>query len=198
MASKLNRKTRKLLLQIERQIRDASMRFELLLNIYGSRENLTIINRVAPNVFLLIRNALLETIVIGLNRLCDPSQDSRGNKNLSIERLRLFLPKNTKKNKILYDEILELENKIKREVGKLNKFRSKRIAHSDYHTHARNWYRKIQNSAIDRSLKMMAEIVSKIYLHFDNASVHILDVIYPLGDGPDRLMSQLKRSLDRQ
>lgn len=191
----MNRVTKSLISTIESQIKQASIRFELLLNIWGSKENLILINEVAGNVFLQFHNSLIETVVIGINRLCDPAQDSRGNKNLSLERLIISLPKGTKKNKDFYGQLLILEKEIKKEVKKLNKFRSKRVAHNDYLTHAKNWHKTIQNAAIDRSLKMMEELVYEIYLYFDNCDVHILDITYPIKDGPDRLISQLRRSL---
>ncbi len=191
----MNRKTKSLLSKIERQIKQASIRFELLLNIWGSEENLTILNGVAPNVFLQIHNSLIETVVIGITRLCDPAQDRPGNKNLSLERLINSIPKGTNKNKDFHEQLLILENKIKNEVRKLNKYRSKRVAHNDYPTHAKNWHRKIPNSAIDRTLKMMEELICRIYLHFDNRDVHILDITYQIKDGPNRLISHLRRSL---
>lgn len=191
----MNRKTKNLISKIENQIRQASIRFELLLSLWGSQENIATLNRVAGNVFLQFHNSLIETIVIGINRLCDPAKDGSGNKNLSLERLRISLSKGTQKNKDFQEELRILEEEIKKEVKKLNKFRNKRVAHNDYPTHAGNWHRKIPNPAIDRSLKMMEEFVSKIYLHFDNYSVSILDPRYPVMDGPDRLISQLKRSV---
>lgn len=81
--------------------------------------------------FLQFHNSLIETVVIGINRLCDPAQDRCGNKNLSLERLRNSLPKKSKKNKAFEENIFALEAKIKNEVKKLNKFRSKRVAHND-------------------------------------------------------------------
>ena len=94
----MNQVTKNVISNIESQIKQASIRFELLLNIWGSKENLTILNGVAGNVFLQFQNSLIETVVIGINRLCDPAQDSQGNKNLSLERLIISLPKETKKN----------------------------------------------------------------------------------------------------
>lgn len=191
----MNRVTKSLISKIEKQIGQASIRFELLLNIWGSQENLTVLNGVAGNVFLQFHNSLIETVVIGINRLCDPAQDRRGNKNLSLERLIISLPNGTKKNKDFHEQLLMLEKKIKKEVMKLNKFRSKRVAHNDYPTHVRDWHKKIPNHSIDRSLKMMEEFVNKIYLHFDNVSVSLLNPRYPVMDGPDRLISQLRKSL---
>jgi len=194
----LNRITKNLISKIENQIRQASIRFELLLNLWGSQENIATLNQVAGNVFLQFQNSLIETVVMGVNRLCDPAQDTRGNKNLSLERLRSSLPKKSQKNKTLEQQLLDLEGKIKKEVKKLNKFRSKRVAHNDYPTHVGNWHKTISSLAIDSSLKMMQEFVNKIHLHFDNNSVDLLKHRYPITDGPDRLMSHLKRSLQSQ
>lgn len=191
----MNKKTKNLISKVEDEIRKASIRFELLLNLWGSQENLTTLNRVAGNVFLQFHNSLIETVVIGINRLCDPAQDKYGNKNLSLERLRNSLPNKSKRNKAFAEQLLTLEGRIKDEVKKLNKFRSKRVAHNDYQTHAKRWHRKISNPAIDRSLKMMEEFVRKIHLQFDNCDVHILNPIYSYRDGPDRLMSHLRKSL---
>jgi hypothetical protein len=191
----MNNKTKKLLKIIEPEISHPSNRFELLLNIYGSDKNLKIINRVAPNVFIYIHNSLIDSIVISLNRLCDPPEDSRKNKNLSLKRLRLSLPKKRKNNRLLQIELECLEQEIKKQVGKLQKFRHKRIAHNDYDTHTRNWYRSIPNSAINSTIEMMGEYINKIYLHFDNANIDIIKIEYPCGDGPERLMNLLEASL---
>ena len=169
------------------------MRFELLLNIWGTQENVAILNQVAGNVFLQFHNSLIETVVMGVNRLCDPAQDNRGNKNLSLERLRNSLPKKSQKNKALQQELLNLEREIKKEVKKLNKFRNKRLAHNDYPTHVKNLHKMIPNSSIDKSLKMMEAFVNKIYLHFDNCGVSVLNPIYPVNDGPNRLIYQLRK-----
>lgn len=191
----MNKKTKNLISKIEDEIRKASIRFELLLNIWGTQENLNTLNQVAGNVFLQFHNSLLETVVNGIIRLCDPAQDIAGNKNLTLERLRLSIPQKNPKNKVLYEQLLGFEKKIKKEVKRLKIFRNKRLAHNDLLTHVRNCYRTIPNSEIDQSLKMMEEFVSIIYLHFDNCGVHILNPIYPYGDGPNRLMDHLKISL---
>ncbi len=194
----MNRITKNLISKIENQITQTSIRFELLLNLWGSQEKIVTLNQVAENVFLQFHNSLIETVVMGVNRLCDPAQDNQGNKNLSLKMLRSSLPKKFQKNKPLEQQLLDLEGKIKKEVKKLNKFRSKRVAHNDYPTHVGNWHKTISSLAIDSSLKMMQDFVNKIHLHFDNYSVDLLKHRYPITDGPDRLMSHLKRSLRSQ
>lgn len=191
----MNKKTKNLISKVEDEIRKASIRFELLLNIWGTQENLNTLNQIAGNVFLQFHNSLLEAVVNGIIRLCDPAQDRAGNKNLTLERLRLSIPKKNPRNKDLYDQLLVLEKEIKKKSKRLKIFRNKRLGHNDLLTHVKNCYKTIPNTEIDHSLKMMEKFVGKIHLHFDNCGVHILNPIYPYSDGPDRLMSHLKKSL---
>ncbi len=169
-------------------MRKASVEFELLLNMFGTQDRLRIVNDSAPNVFITIHRCLIDSVVIGLNRLCDRAVDRQNNKNLSLERLRVSLPNKTKANQELQERLKDLEKKIKDEVKKLNRYRSKRIAHNDFDSISRNWYRSVPNSSIELALKLMEQFINEIYLKFDNAEVHLLNPPYPSKDGPDRLM----------
>lgn len=188
-------RAKEILEKIENQIRNASIRFELVLSLFGSEENLSIINKSAPNVFLIIHAVLMEAVVIGLNRLCDPAKDRQGNQNLSIETLRELLQITDHE---LQEKLLRLECAIKGEVKKLNPFRSKRIAHNDLDTHLEDLHRSIDNGAINESLTLLQEYVNTICLHYENYSVHILNPPYPSGDGPDRLLSLLRKARDER
>lgn len=189
----MNKKVSRLIAQIETQIRNASVEFELLLNLFGTQDRLRIVNLSAPNVFITVHRCLINSVVIGLNRLCDPAVDRQKNKNLSLERLRDSLPKKAKANQELQKRLCQLEGQIKEEVKKLNRYRSKRIAHNDFESISRNRHKKVPNSSIDRALKLMEEFINQIYLKFDDASVSILNPQYPSKDGPDRLMRIIEK-----
>jgi len=191
----MNERAKEILEKIENQIRNASIRFELVLSLFGSEKNLSIINKSAPNVFLIFHAVLMEAVVIGLNRLCDPAKDRQGNQNLSIETLRESLQITDHE---LQEKLLRLECAIKGEVKKLNPFRSKRIAHNDLDTHLEDLHRSIDNGAINESLTLLQEYVNTICLHYENYSVHILNPPYPSGDGPDRLLSLLRKARDER
>lgn len=194
----MNKKVRRLIAQIETQIRNASVEFELLLNLFGTQERLRIVNLSAPNVFITIRRCLVNSVVIGLSRLCDPAVDRQKNKNLSLERLRDSLPKKTKANQELQKRLCHLEGQIKKEVKKLKRYRSTRIAHNDFGSISRKWHKKVPHSSVDRALKLMEEFINQIYLKFDDASVNILNPQYPSKDGPDRLMRIIEKGIKRQ
>ena len=191
----MNKRAKEILEKVENQIRNASIRFELVLRLFGSKENLSIINKSAPNVFLIFRAVLMEAVVIGLNRLCDPAKDRQGNQNLSIETLRKSLQITDNK---LQEKLLQLECAIKVEVKKLNPFRNKRIAHNDLDTQIKELYRSIDNNAINESLTLLQEYVNTICLHYENYSVHILNPPYPSGDGPNRLLSLLRKAMEER
>lgn len=188
----MNELAKEILEKIENQIRNSSIRFELVLKLFGSEENLSIINKSAPNVFLIFHGVLMEAVVIGLNRLCDPSKDRQGNKNLSIGALRESLQITDHK---LHEKLLRLECAIKGEVKKLNPFRSKRIAHNDLDTQIEDLHRSIDNGAINESLMLLQEYVNTICLYYEDYSVNILNPPYPSGDGPDRLLSLLCKAM---
>ena len=191
----MNTRAKEILEKIENQIRNASIRFELVLRLFGSEDNLSIINKSAPNVFLIFHAVLLEAVVIGLNRLCDPAKDRQGNQNLSIETLRESLQITDHE---LQEKLLQLECAIKVEVKKLNPFRNKRISHNDLDTHIEDLHRSIDNNAINESLTLLQEYVNTICLHYENYSVHILNPPYPSGDGPNRLLSLLRKAMEER
>ena len=191
----MNKRAKEILEKIENQIRNASIRFELVLRLFGSEENLSIINKSAPNVFLIFHAVLMEAVVIGLNRLCDPAMDRQGNQNLSIEILRESLQITDHE---LQEKLLQLEFAIKVEVKKLNPFRNKRIAHNDLDTHIEDLHRSIDNNAINESLTLLQEYVNTICLHYENYSVHILNPPYPSGDGPNRLLLLLRKAMEER
>ncbi|MHC4540727.1 MAG: AbiU2 domain-containing protein [Planctomycetota bacterium] len=191
----MNKCAKEILEKIENQIRNASIRFELVLKLFGSEENLSIINKSAANVFLIFHAVIMEAVVIGLNRLCDPAKDRQGNQNLSIESLRESLQITDHE---LQKKLLQFECAIKVEVKKLNPFRNKRIAHNDLDTHLEDLHRSIDNNAINESLTLLQEYVNTICLHYENYSVHILNPPYPSGDGPNRLLSLLRKAMDER
>lgn len=194
----MNQEVSRLVTQIETQLRNASVEFELLLSLFGTQEKLKIINRSAPNVFITIHRCLINSVVIGLNRLCDPAIDRQRNRNLCLERLREALPKKAKANRELQKRLADLERMINAEVRKLNKYRSKRIAHNDFNALSRGWHNKVPNASIDRALNLMEQYLNEIYLKFDNASIHLLNPPYPLQDGPDRLMRIIEAGIECQ
>jgi hypothetical protein len=191
----MNKCAKEILEKIENQIRNASIRFELVLKLFGSEENLSIINKSAANVFLIFHAVLMEAVVIGLNRLCDPAKDRQGNQNLSIEALRESLQITDHE---LQKKLLQLECAIKVEVKKLNPFRNKRIAHNDLDTHLEDLHRSIDNNAINESLTLLQEYVNTICLHYENYSVNILNPPYPSSDGPQRLLSLLRKAMQER
>ncbi len=182
-----------ILFKIENEIRNISIRFELVLSLYGTDKNLTIINKTGTNVFLSIHNALLETVIIGLNRLTDPAKDNKGNLNLSLERLRNAISESEEN---LQSKLTDLEDSIRKEVQKLAHFRNKRLGHNDLETHLKDLHKVIPNPAINSALKLMENFINTIYLHFTDCSVSLLNPQYPCGDGPDRLMGLLKKGID--
>ena len=186
---------RELLTKIENEIRNISTRFELVLSLFGSDENLEVINKTGATVFLCFHNALLETVIIGLNRLTDPAKDNRGNLNLSLEMLRNSIDES---EGTLPAKLIELEYAISKEVQKLTPFRNKRLGHNDLETHLKDLHRIIQNAAINEALILMEKFVNAIYSHHEVPSITLLNLPYSYGDGPDRLMGLLKGATDSQ
>lgn len=187
----MDQNLKEILTKIENEIRNISTRFELVLNLFGTDENLEIINKTATNVFLCFHNALIESVIIGLNRLTDPAEDRLGNLNLSLERLRNSC---NDSEGTLSKELKELEDAIRQEVQKLAPFRNKRLGHNDLETHLRDLHKVIPNSAINQALILMEQFVNVIHSNHEEPSNSLLNLPYPYGDGPDRLMKLLKEA----
>ena len=190
---KISPHLKEILTKIENEIRNISTRFELVLSLFGTDENLKIINKTGTNVFLCFHNALLETVIIGLNRLTDPAKDRKGNLNLSLELLRNSINKSAGP---LQKELKELEGAINKEVLKLTPFRNKRLGHNDLETHLKDLHRVIPNSAINQALILIEQFVNVIYSHHEEQSISLLNLPYLYGDGPDRFMTLLKKATD--
>jgi len=191
----MNKRAQKVSDFIEKEISAASSEFEMLLGIYGSKENLDILNKSSNIVFATLRNSLILSIILRLNKLTERAKDRQGNLNLCLERLRLALPSRTDENAALVDRLIAKEKEIKEAVRKLNKFRSKRIAHNDWPSMSGQWHKTVSNQAIDKSINLMEEYINMIYLHFDNMSVG-LKPEFRINDNPQRLLKILKLGLE--
>jgi predicted nuclease with TOPRIM domain len=193
----MNENIDKLISKIEDEIRTASVRFELVLSLFSSNDNLEIINNTAPAVFGEIRSALYESVIMALNRLCDP-QESYRYKNISLERLRNSLPEEMKDDTEFSEQLIAIEKQIKEEVDKLKKIRNKRFSHNDLSTHFKNEHKIIQNPAINKSLELMDEYINHVRLKHNNTSGSLIKLPYVSKDGPTRLMKYLKLGMQNK
>lgn len=193
----MNEEARIIFEKIADEIREASIRYELSLSLFGSDENRLILFNAAPTVFYTFRSALIDATIMGICRICDPSQENR---NLTIESLKNSL---TITDSQLTTKLEQLEAAIKEQLEQLKPHRNKRIGHKDYETHLNdlmtpqgNNLGKVDSPAIDKSLKYLQEYLSAIRLHYDNQSVIILNPSYPSNDGPKRLLTLLRKAID--
>jgi|GEM_PF-5872417 hypothetical protein len=187
----MNEEFDKLIDKVEKEIAGASIHFELFLSLFGSQENLTIVNQSAPNVFICFKQALIDTSIIKLCRLLDPAGRGR-NRNIGIHMLiELF------DDEPDFQEHLKGKgNEIEAHVAKLRAYRHKRIAHNDFETHTEIRHDVIGNTHIDSALNALQEFVNIIRIAKYGREVHILNQEYPLRDGPDRLMRLLRKGID--
>ena len=106
-------------------------RWTLMKQVYGSQENLDLLDTVAGHFFFLVQRDMADAIILRLSRLTDPAQRGR-NRNLSLERL-------VKEVEKLGDEDLRLQldglfTALKQACSPIRKHRSKLVAHLDYGT----------------------------------------------------------------
>lgn len=186
----MNEEFDKLINKVEKEIASASIHFELFLNLFGSQENLSVVNQSAPNVFILIKQALIDTSIIKLCRLLDPAERGR-NRNIGIHMLIEYFDDEPK----LQEHLREKENEIEAHVAELRSYRHKRIAHNDLETHTESRHDVIGNKHINFALNTLQDFVNIIRSEKYGHEVHILNQEYPLGDGPDRLMRLLRKGI---
>lgn len=189
----MNEDTKLIIAKVEAEIREASTHFELVLDLFGTKESLSVVNKSAPAVFIIIRQSLLDAAIIRLNRLCDPPGTK--NRNIGLASLRESLDQT---DHSFINELKDLEDQIRDEVRKLKKYRDKVLAHNDYKAYKDGLHKTISNSAIDVSLRLLESYINRIYVKLENYSVSILDIPYSLGDGPEKLMRLIEEGINCQ
>ncbi|MEM1223900.1 MAG: hypothetical protein AAGH40_14200 [Verrucomicrobiota bacterium] len=177
--------------KVEKEIAEASIHFELFLSLFGSLENLQVVNKSAPNVFLCFKQTLVDSSIIKLCRLLDPAEKGK-NKNIGIDLLIDYFDDEPE-----FQELLKEKRKaVEAHVTELRPYRHKRLAHNDLETHQENRHDIIGNRFIDAALNELQDLVNIIRNKKYGFEVHILNQEYPLQDGPERLMKLLRRGID--
>lgn len=171
---------------------EASETFELILSLFGTSENIKLINRTTPRVFSHFHNALLDGVILKLTKLTEPAK-SKGSKNLSINYLIKLLEN---EESPIISQLKNPKQKIDSFLTELRNIRNKRIAHNNLTTHQKDLHKIINNEDINNALEELNEFFNIISMHYMNGASSQLKPIYPLGDGPDWLMSYLRVGAD--
>lgn len=191
MAEEINEDLDNLIEKIEHEIREVSIYFELYLGLFGSQQNLKTINQSSPNVFLCFKQSLIDMCIIKLCRLFDPARQ-RNFENISLD----LLIESLDDDREIQSRLREKKNEMDVHMVQIKPYRNKRLGHNDRITHEEDRLREISNRSIDTVINLLQEFVNIIRLNKYKYEVHIVNLDYPLGDGPDRLMRLLQKGID--
>ena len=179
--------TEKIYQKIYQEGLKASTIFELILSLFGNSENIGLINRTTPLIFLHFHNALLDAVILKLAKITDPAKKGCF-QNLSIDHLIQSLKE---ENSPIIPQLEASRKKIYSFLSELRKIRNKHIAHNDLKTHLKGLPKIINNGEIDGALRELEKFFNIISSHYQSAESE-LKLIYPHGDGPDLFMKYLE------
>lgn len=174
----------------------------------GSQGRVDLLNKCASGFFYFIQEVLINDIYICLCKLTDSaySKNSKKNKtkNLSLFQLQLELGKH-------YNMDLAIKNcailcTLKRKIEPFDKWRNKKLAHSDWDTHFKvEPLPDIHQELIEEVLLMIRNYLNSIEQHYNNseieyrvASCEVDSLVTYLGYGLryEELRSERKISFD--
>jgi len=166
------------------------LRWKLFKQIYGSKENVELINEFAPVTFKFFQDSSFDMIILSINRLLD-SPSTFGNDNLSLSRLILMIEDEEFDD--LKEELQNLYDSIKKDCTNLKELRNIRIGHNDLESKKSN-YELL--SGVSR--KKIDKILNNIYTFMNTISGHIYETEYHYdfvgseGEDGKRLIKHLK------
>jgi len=144
------------------------LNWKLYLDLFGDPGKTDVLNATVPSVFQLIEENLLASMTVSFGRLIDPSKTGKKD-NLSLARLVESLPAHC-------DDVFTRSAEkrlavIKAECEPISAHRNRRVAHNDLATaisYHDNPLPGIGRERISNALKMIADLMNSIQLHFEN------------------------------
>jgi AbiU2 len=137
----------------DRLVSHLNYRWKLHKDLFQGASQYDLFNKVGSNVWVVLRESLLDTIFMDISRLLDPKVSS-GKDNLSIERL-LLMAKSEKYENVLGDNYPEATALYKRLILP---WRNKQLSHNDVATLTDTE----QTGLPDVSFAKIDELVAKI------------------------------------
>jgi hypothetical protein len=168
--------------------------WKLYIDLYGEEKHLKLMHDTLPDVFGLLQKALRHEIVMAHGRLLDPPRN-RHQDNMSLSRLVASIRPHCPP--AFHTQLEGMLKDAKTHCAKIIKWRDKQAAHNDFKISFGIDEEKlpdIEREEIEKGLRMLADLLNEIDLHFNDRTTPFEHVLMD-GTGGD-LMSYIQRALD--
>jgi AbiU2 len=162
--------------------------------LFGSRENIELLNRTNPILFGLLQESLWHDIAMSIGRLVDRAQDGRQRENISLPRLVEGLVHCQDWQRRNIDKML---NEVQDHCQDLAKIRNKRVAHCDLSTRLHpdiHALPELSTDYIPRALALIGHLMASIQVCYMEETTDF-DSDEPRNSAAE-LIELLKRSSD--
>jgi len=110
---------------IDREVVLLHFKWTYLMQLFGKQKHLAVINATAPLIFRVVEDAMFADILLALMRLVDPPK-SKNQNNLSLRSLVADIS-----DKLLKDQVAQLESEARAKTQDIKVWRDKKLAHND-------------------------------------------------------------------
>jgi|SRR5579871_3303311 len=153
----------------------------------GNQEDVAMMMEVLLCPFLILRTALLFTMVMQVRSLLDPAK-SRGRDNASLARFVGLLKED---HPALHAKLATLLKGIQDHCKPIETWGNRRIGHADLLTVAgREAMPDVPQQDFERALAMMRDLLQEVYSYFCGADASV-DLRGPI-DGADKLLGYIR------
>jgi hypothetical protein len=157
-------------------------RWVMLLQLFGSKDRVELLNRAAPSLFHAVQQSLGDAVIIGIARLSDPPQMGK-KENLTLLRLPALIPAAS------YPQLsLELQRRIdvfSAHCESVRMVRNRKLAHTDLPTRLNlesDAIPGVKREMVEDALYQIEDIMNSIDRYFRDSTTLFKEVIHT-GDG---------------
>lgn len=166
-------------------------KWQMYRQVYGSEQlRVDLLNEFAPVFFRICQDALLDDILISINRLLDPPSMS-GRANLSVKRLvDMASPQDPR----LAVQLMECLSEIESSCESFRTVRNRRLGHNDLQTclSTSEPLPGVSRQMVEHALADIRTLMNTVSAHFDGSTSHFW-LAPPEGIGGDVLINNLER-----
>ena len=176
---------------VERELLLVRVKWQQFEALFGTEENVNLVNQVASGFFRLVQDMFLDNVILSLTRLLDPPR-STGKDNLTIERLIASLPASVAPT-VVAAVTADLED-IRSVAGGLTIIRNKLLAHNsldEKQSGAATLYSGVTRNLITSVIDRLGALVNRLRQELNELTMLYEVTVYP--HGAERLLSKLRR-----
>jgi hypothetical protein len=181
-----------------KSIRSAVAELRLLWRFHarfcGNQQDVTMMEDILLCPYLIIRKALLFTIVMQVRSLLDPPKSRNGRDNASLDRLVGLFKQD---HPTLYAKLTTLLQGVKAHCKPIKEWGNRRVGHADLPTVlSREKLPDVPQQHFEQGLAMMRDLLQEIHACFYGADASL--ELQELDDEADKLLSYIRAGYQAQ